>query len=624
MKNKLYFSDIISLEKEFQSLVGGRIQNIYDLGNEHCYLIKINIQLPVRTTKYLISKPGAYLYQITNPPQDRRLLPSSFCQKMRRHFKNKRISEISHYGNDRILRLYIGERETQSETSLVIELFGEGNISICDAEGKLLSFIYPHKYDGKRLKIATHHPGWDLQRRGEWSSEIITNKIDKLSFDNMTSVKSIGHEILKIFGKDISEEVSYHLKQQDEFTPDLIKETLTSVIDKLLTSKQGFIINGNTCVPYHYQYLVAKKIPVTSYSSFSEALSVYLQAMVPKQVSQSKTIEKKNTSLDTIARKKYNIQMSNKKMLDDLHRKITKIEADIMLIQDHQLQVEVFLKNSQQNLSKTQGKDHLVEIPLDNRQVSLCADKSYYDNLTFLYTKLKKLKARSEKVSEGLDKALKNLNQSTISSKSKATKNIEKIKLTTNKWYHEYYWFFTKNNFLVVCGKNSSQNETLVKKMMEKHDIYLHSEVRGSGSAILKNPEACQIEIIDYEQAGAFVICHSNAWKAVVSDRAYWVTPDQVSKTTNTGEYVTKGSFIVRGTRHYLSIPDLVLGIVLHDNELMVAPYACLNHYQKRIKIIPGRQRRNLILNRLLSYFNISGSDKSILDEQIPHFIRCV
>ena len=43
-----------------------------------------------------------------------------------------------------------------------------------------------------------------------------------------------------------------------------------------------------------------------------------------------------------------------------------------------------------------------------------------------------------------------------------------KIELKTYKpyWYEEYHWFYTTNNLLVVAGKNSDQNEQLVKKYM--------------------------------------------------------------------------------------------------------------------------------------------------------------
>ena len=48
-------------------------------------------------------------------------------------------------------------------------------------------------------------------------------------------------------------------------------------------------------------------------------------------------------------------------------------------------------------------------------------------------------------------------------------------------------------------------------------------------------------------EAGTMAICHSAAWDAKVVTSAWWVNHDQVSKTAPSGEYLTTGSFMVRG-----------------------------------------------------------------------------
>ena len=48
-------------------------------------------------------------------------------------------------------------------------------------------------------------------------------------------------------------------------------------------------------------------------------------------------------------------------------------------------------------------------------------------------------------------------------------------------------------------------------------------------------------------EAGTMAICHSAAWDAKVVTSAWWVNHDQVSKTAPSGEYLTTGSFMIRG-----------------------------------------------------------------------------
>ncbi|KAJ8971848.1 hypothetical protein NQ317_005836 [Molorchus minor] len=55
-------------------------------------------------------------------------------------------------------------------------------------------------------------------------------------------------------------------------------------------------------------------------------------------------------------------------------------------------------------------------------------------------------------------------------------------------------------------------------------------------------------------------ICYSVAWEAKVVTNAYWVWGDQVSKTAPTGEYLTTGSFMIRGKEKFPTASHLILG----------------------------------------------------------------
>jgi hypothetical protein len=87
---------------------------------------------------------------------------------------------------------------------------------------------------------------------------------------------------------------------------------------------------------------------------------------------------------------------------------------------------------------------------------------------------------------------------------------------------------------------------------------------------------------------------HSKAWSAGVSEgSAYWVLPDQVSKTPQAGEFVAKGGFIIRGHRNYEHhlLLRLALGevIVQGTRKIMCAPEECVRSRSTKYVIIePG------------------------------------
>ena len=62
-------------------------------------------------------------------------------------------------------------------------------------------------------------------------------------------------------------------------------------------------------------------------------------------------------------------------------------------------------------------------------------------------------------------------------------------------------------------------------------------------------------------EAGQACVARSAAWDAKVVASAYWVYPEQVSKTAPSGEYLTTGSMMIRGRKNYLPPQPLVMGL---------------------------------------------------------------
>ena len=58
-------------------------------------------------------------------------------------------------------------------------------------------------------------------------------------------------------------------------------------------------------------------------------------------------------------------------------------------------------------------------------------------------------------------------------------------------------------------------------------------------------------------------VCRSQAWDSKIVTSAWWVEAHQVSKTAPTGEYLTVGSFMVRGKKNFLPPNPLVMGFGL-------------------------------------------------------------
>ncbi|KAG0329329.1 hypothetical protein BG000_000106 [Podila horticola] len=195
-----------------------------------------------------------------------------------------------------------------------------------------------------------------------------------------------------------------------------------------------------------------------------------------------------------------------------------------------------------------------VLVDLDIYLTAFANARNYYD--------VKKQSAiKHEKTLAHASKAFK-------SAEKKIRQDLQEVKITTSiqrvrkpYWFEKFMWFITSENYLVIAGRDMQQNELIVKRYMKKDDIYVHADIHGAATVLIKNPsDKDPVPPSSLYQAGIMSVCQSKAWDAKIVTSAYWVRADQVSKSAPTGEYLSTGSFMIRGKKNFLPPVQLVYG----------------------------------------------------------------
>jgi predicted ribosome quality control (RQC) complex YloA/Tae2 family protein len=191
-------------------------------------------------------------------------------------------------------------------------------------------------------------------------------------------------------------------------------------------------------------------------------------------------------------------------------------------------------------------------------------------------------------------------------------------------WYERFRWFHTSDGFLVVGGRNADQNEELVKKYTERGDLFFHAQAHGAPVTILKatgpSEAARDVDIPDSsrEEAAQFAVSYSSVWKAgQFAGDVYMVTPDQVSKTPESGEYIEKGSFVVRGDRTYYDDTPVgvAVGIQVEPQTRVVGgpPSAIEDRVATSVRLEPGQYAQNDIAKMIYREFRNRFVDQSFV-----------
>lgn len=155
-------------------------------------------------------------------------------------------------------------------------------------------------------------------------------------------------------------------------------------------------------------------------------------------------------------------------------------------------------------------------------------------NAGVYYSSKKKSAHKAERTLAANSKALKAAEKKTNAVYKKVEKSqgrgVQQIRKAY--WFEKFAWFVTSENYLVLCGQDAGQNELLVKRYLKPGDAYVHADLHGAGSVIVKNhTSGTAIAPQSLAQAGAFTVCRSKAWDSNIVTSAWWVDAHQVSKT---------------------------------------------------------------------------------------------
>lgn len=201
-------------------------------------------------------------------------------------------------------------------------------------------------------------------------------------------------------------------------------------------------------------------------------------------------------------------------------------------------------------------------LPADKVEVDLAL--SAHANARRWYEMKKKQESKQEKTVSAHEKAFKAAERKTRIqlSQEKTVATISHMRKV--HWFEKFNWFISSENYLVISGRDAQQNEMIVKRYMSKRDLYVHADLHGASSTVIKNHRPEQpVPPLTLNQAGCFTVCHSQAWDSKIVTSAWWVYPHQVSKTAPTGEYLTVGSFMIRGKKNFLPPHPLIMGFGL-------------------------------------------------------------
>jgi len=602
MKTALSSFDLRALVAEWQDLVGGHVDKAYQRGDE----VILRINAPVRGKAELFYKAGRWLcvHEVETKPET----PPPFAQTLRRLLDNARVRGIEQRGFDRIAVFHL-ERSGESN-DLVFEVFGKGNLVVVKG-ATIAAVLFPQTFKDRSVQLGEPY------RFPEAGLDPL--ELDRGGFAN--ALRGAKGQVVRVLasvlnlGGTYAEEIC--LRAHVEKTTK-VKDLAEAQVDGLYTAlnnvavavdqerrpgvvfQAGRAIDATPIELLQYRDLERREFP-----TLNEALSHYLTVAEPEMA----TVE------DVPAKFERRIAQQ-RESLDALREDAVRLEAQAVFLYGHYAVFDELLKAIREGrtppehaqIKSIDRKAHTVTLAIgDFDAITLEYDNDVTANAQALYDRRKDALMKAQRVEE----AIASTRTEIESAQAKAIKVAKRprVKATKSMWFEAYRWTISSEGHLILGGRDARTNDQLVKKHLKEGDRYAHADVHGAPSTVIK--DGAKANEVTLREACEFALAYSKAWSAGLSSgSAYWVLPEQVSKQAESGEFLPRGAFVIRGKRNYFH--DLPVRVAIGEAEveghrkIMGGPVGAVTARSSRyVVLVPGKQDREAAAKKLATAFAV-------------------
>ncbi len=517
-----------------------------------------------------------------NPPQ--------YAMFLRKYLSGGKVLSIRQHGLERILIFDIGKG--QLIYRLIIELFDEGNMILTDEAYRIIKPLRHHRFKDRDIVPNAIYTMGETDPTGSLESLAGALKNDDRDLVRALAIAGmLGGTYAEYVCTSAGVDKTIPASSAD---PVPVFAAIQRLFDKVLHA-QNPVVSAKSCEPVALSDTAEK----SGLSSFSKALETFF----PITKAEKKKAVPKISGADKIRKyqqdaiKKFDNRVAKtQEIVAAIYENYTLISEVITTLdaasQKHSWQeIEAILAAHPTPITKKIVAIHpdeaSVEIDL-GQKVKIFVHESVEQNAQRYYAIIKKYKHKKEGALIAMAKPLP---------KKKAVRHD--IVAMKKLWYHRFRWFITSDGVVVLGGRDASQNEELVKKYMAGGDLFVHADVHGASVVIVKG----KTERMD--EVAQFAASYSGAWRSGhFSADVYSALPNQVSKTPQSGEFVSRGSFIVRGERTYYRNVPVAIGIalVIEPAAALIGgpPTAIKGRGKVYVELKPGQFEPNDVAKKVL------------------------
>ena len=627
--------DIYTVSNELNNLLSGaRVDKSFQPTSD---IVVMRFHVPGTGRIDLVMQCGSRIHT-SQYPLENPTTPPSFPMLLRKRIKGAHVESIKQHNFDRVVEIRV---KKDKYYTIIVELFDKGNIVLLDDENNIIAplkrkqmsnrdisskreYLFPEER-GINPMTVTEHEFKELFKDEEsdvvrtlaknglgslYAEEIIKRANEKVEIDKNTPNTEISEEQLtELFNgfNDLFDSLT-----QDSIKPQIVKkdskeDVVALDLKKYEDFEKTYFETFNEACDEFYSKKVNTGIKDVKEAAWNKKVNKFekrLQLQEETLDNFYKTIEDSQHKGEVI--------YSNYTTIENIINVVNQARSKDYSFKEIGKTLKKAKKDGMPEAQIYESIDKLGVLTLNIDGTSIIIDPklTIAENAENYYEKSKKAKRKSKGALIAIENTKKQL-EKIKTQKDVAMENIAvpKKRVKKNlKWYEKLRWFISSDDVLVIGGRDANSNENVVKKYLEPNDIYLHADIHGASSTAIKlNGHELNDSIL--KESGEFAASYSSAWSmGFTSQDVFWVHPDQVSKTPESGEFLPKGSFVIRGHRNYIrgARVKLAIGIVDYEGKrIMAGPIEAVEaHCDNYVVVKPGFTKKEALAKKIIAKIN--------------------
>lgn len=366
--------DLYYLLKEFKFLEENRIDNFYF--ENDIFFIKMYVK--GKGHFYLENSISNYIF-ITDKKEEISNFPNSFIQHLRKYLKNGYLKKIEQVENERILKLRIETKDSQTQIItpyyLIIELFANGNVILCDENLLIKNSIVKKKYKDRVVMVKEEYVLPPQKQLNIFNLNLELFK-EELKKSDLSIVKFIA--IKFGLGGKFAEEICENSKiDKNKLTQDIDETNLKNLENELknipnLDIKPKLVMKGEKIIDFIPFEFKSIKDEQTHIDTFNNAIKTYFEQFRDNVDIREDEFTKELAKLKKRLEKQIESKQEVLKDYEIYNGYGNKIYENYALIED--------LLNSINTSAKNKGWDSVLKTIKENEKLSKIVKSLNYKN----------------------------------------------------------------------------------------------------------------------------------------------------------------------------------------------------------------------------------------------------